>query len=158
LRLKTSIKLPECLGIALERVWPFFISSRILTCNADVIHSSGFTRDLAIGTAMLGNLEDTFNQIWNLPVVKDGVTGREWVELFAMALNKSNKIEILSNSTIESLGLSDPVIRETYEMLYQYDRDYYFDSSKFNNDFPYWQIVYYYFVKWNKCSRFYTSI
>lgn len=106
-------------------------------CNADVIHSTGFTRELAIGTAMLGNHDNTFNQIWNLPVATEGLTGRQWVELFATVLNKPNQIEILSHEAIAAIGLSDTIIRETHEMLYQYDRDYYFDSSKFNNRFDY---------------------
>ncbi|RBL92036.1 NAD-dependent epimerase/dehydratase family protein [Chitinophaga flava] len=106
-------------------------------CNADVIHSSGLTRDLAIGTAMLGNHDNTFNQIWNLPVATEGLTGRQWTELFATALNKPHQIEVLSHDAIAAIGLSDSIIRETHEMLYQYDRDYYFDSTKFNNRFNY---------------------
>jgi len=35
------------------------------------------------------------------------------------------------------MGIFMPIMRETYEMLYQYDRDYIFDSSKFEQRFGY---------------------
>lgn len=34
-------------------------------------------------------------------------------------------------------GLFMPVMRETVEMMYQYDRDYVFDSSKFEKRFSF---------------------
>ena len=33
------------------------------------------------------------------------------------------------------IWIFNPVIGELYEMLYQYDRDYIFDSSKFETEF-----------------------
>ena len=35
------------------------------------------------------------------------------------------------------LGIFMPVLKEIKEMAYQYDRDYFFDSSKFNQRFSY---------------------
>lgn len=52
-------------------------------CNADVILTMGYTPDLARGTAMLGNTEDAYKQVWNLPVDMNALTGREWNGLFA---------------------------------------------------------------------------
>jgi len=43
----------------------------------------GYTPDLARGTAMLGNTEDAYKQLWNLPVDMNALTGREWPGLFA---------------------------------------------------------------------------
>jgi nucleoside-diphosphate-sugar epimerase len=36
---------------------------------------------------------------------------------------------------IKILGLFIPFMREMPEMMYQYDRDYFFDSTKFNTRF-----------------------
>ena len=46
-------------------------------CNADKIHSTGYTPNLGIGTAMLGNAPTAYNQIWNQPVDPHAPTGRE---------------------------------------------------------------------------------
>jgi hypothetical protein len=36
---------------------------------------------------------------------------------------------------IKVLGLFIPIMKEMPEMMYQYDRDYFFDSSKFDKRF-----------------------
>jgi nucleoside-diphosphate-sugar epimerase len=96
-----------------------------------------YTPDLGKGTAMLGNSKDAFNQIWNLPTDPQKITGEEWINLFAAEMNTSNKSQVLSGWGIKALGLFIPILKEMYEMRYQYDRDYYFDSSKFNKHFNY---------------------
>jgi nucleoside-diphosphate-sugar epimerase len=52
-------------------------------------------------------------------------------------MNVNNKVQILPRWAVKLIGIFVPILREMYEMLYQYDRDYYFDSSKFNNYFNY---------------------
>jgi nucleoside-diphosphate-sugar epimerase len=106
-------------------------------CNADVVHSMGYTLDLAKGTAMLGNTEDAYNQIWNLPVDEKALTGREWVNLFASVMKGSDKVSVLPKWSAKALGLFIPVLGEMHEMLYQFDRPYYFDSGKFCRRFNY---------------------
>lgn len=106
-------------------------------CNPKVIHSTSYTPDLGKGTAMLGNTRDAYNQIWNLPTDPQKITGEEWINLFAAEMNTSNKSQVLPGWGIKALGLFVPILKEMYEMRYQYDRDYYFDSSKFNKHFNY---------------------
>jgi nucleoside-diphosphate-sugar epimerase len=106
-------------------------------CNAKVIHSVGYTSDLAKGTAVLGNSPEGWNQVWNLPTDPEKITGEQWVNLFATELNKSNKVQVLPVWGMKVLGLFIPILREMTEMSYQYDRDYYFDSAKFNKHFNY---------------------
>lgn len=100
-------------------------------CNAKVIHTTGYAPDLAKGTAIIGNTPDAYNQIWNLPTDQQEITGEQWIDLFAQALNTSNQYQVLPAWGMKALGLFVPILREMYEMRYQYDRDYYFDSSKF---------------------------
>lgn len=104
-------------------------------CNTKVIHSTSYTPDLGKGTAILGNSKEAFNQIWNLPTDPQKITGEEWINLFATEMKTSNKSQVLPSWGIKALGLFVPILNEMYEMRYQYDRDYYFDSSKFNKYF-----------------------
>lgn len=106
-------------------------------CNADMPHSFGYTPELARGTAMLGNASDTWGEIWNLPVDHEAPSGREWTRMFARAMQKTDKVQVLPAWLVRALGLFVPVLRESVEMLYQYDRPYVFDSSKFNRHFKY---------------------
>ena len=106
-------------------------------CNADVVHTMGYTPDLARGTAILGNSGDAYNQVWNLPVDMNALTGREWVELFAGEMKARNKIQVLPLWALRLLGIFVPILREMPEMMYQFDRPYVFDCSKFNSKFNY---------------------
>lgn len=104
-------------------------------CNSKVVHSMGYVPDLAKGTALLGNTPQAFNQIWNLPTDPQRITGEEWINLFASTMGTENNYTVLPNWLVRSLGFFVPVMRELSEMNYQYDRDYYFDSTKFNDYF-----------------------
>ena len=92
----------------------------------------GYVPDLAKGTALLGNTLQAFNQIWNLPTDPQRITGEEWINLFASTMETKNKYTALPNWLLRSIGLFVPIMSELVEMNYQYDRDYYFDSTKFN--------------------------
>ncbi len=104
-------------------------------CNAKAIHSCGYAPELARGTAILGNAHDAYGQIWNLPVDNQKISGEQWINLFAAEMKVDNKYQVLPGWGIKLLGIFIPVLGEMHEMLYQYDRDYYFDSSKFNKHF-----------------------
>lgn len=106
-------------------------------CNANVPHSTGYTPDLGKGTAILGNTPDAFNAIWNLPVDAQAPTGQEWVKLFAQEMHTKDGCQTLPAWGLWTLGLFVPILKEMYEMRYQYDRPYYFDSAKFRNRFNY---------------------
>ena len=104
-------------------------------CNSKVVHSMGYVPDLAKGTAILGNTPEAFNQVWNLPIDPQRITGEEWINLFASTMETKNKYTVLPNWLVSGLGLFVPIMSELAEMNYQYDRDYYFDSTKFNDYF-----------------------
>ena len=106
-------------------------------CDAKKVHNMSYTPDLAKGTAILGNTPDAYNQTWNLPTDSEKITGEGWVNLFAKEINVSNKYQVLPNWLLRVLGLFIPIMKELPEMNYQYDRDYFFDSSKFNKRFNY---------------------
>ncbi len=75
--------------------------------DADKKHSMTYTPDAGKATALLGNTTSAYNQIWHLPTDKNVLTGKEFV----------------------------PVVKESYEMLYQNEYDYLFDSTKFERAF-----------------------
>jgi len=46
-----------------------------------------------------------------------------------------SKVSVMPMWLIRVLGLFIPVMKEMLEIMYQYDRDYFFDSSKFEKRF-----------------------
>jgi nucleoside-diphosphate-sugar epimerase len=103
--------------------------------DADKKHSFTYTPDAARATALLGNTPDAYNQVWHIPTDKNSLTGRELIALFAKEMNASNKVSVMPLWLIKTLGLFIPILREMPEMMYQYDRNYFFNSSKFDKRF-----------------------
>ena len=105
-------------------------------------HSYIYTPDAAKATAILGNTPEAYNQVWHLPTDKNTFTGQEWVALFNKEMNTSKKVMVLPMFMLKVLGVFVPLMREMPEMMYQYDRDYFFDSSKFNKHFNFTPTTY----------------
>ena len=88
-------------------------------------------------TALLGNTEDAYSQIWHLPTAANPFTGKEWIEAIAKEIGVKPKYQAVPKFLVRIIGLFVPIMREMVEMMYQYDRDYVFDSSKFENRFDF---------------------
>ena len=56
-------------------------------------------------------------------------------DLFVREMGGPAGISILPLLLLKILGLFMPIMREMPEMMYQYDRDYVFDSGKFMSRF-----------------------
>jgi nucleoside-diphosphate-sugar epimerase len=105
--------------------------------DADKKHSFTYTPDAAKATALLGNTADAYNQVWHLPTDKNTLTGRALTSLFAKEMKTKDGCSVLPMWLLKVLGLFMPFMREMPEMMYQYDRDYFFDSSKFDKRFEF---------------------
>jgi len=103
--------------------------------NAAVPHSLTFIPDAARGVAMLADQESAWNQVWHLPTSPNPPTGREFIAMAAGEFGVAPKYRVLSRPMLRLAGWFNPQVRESYEMLYQSDSPYLFDSTKFANEF-----------------------
>jgi nucleoside-diphosphate-sugar epimerase len=103
-------------------------------CSLQFKHNFTYTPDAAKATALLGNTENAYGEVWHLPTAP-AKTMQEWIELTAGELGVKSKTMVVAKSLMGALGLFNPLMREMKEMLYQYDHDYEFDSSKFETVF-----------------------
>ena len=103
--------------------------------SASFKHSYTYTPDAGKATAILGNTEDAYNQVWHLPTAANPLTGKEWVELIAKELGVKPRFQNVPKFLVRVMGLFVPIMKEIVEMMYQNDRDYVFDSSKFEKRF-----------------------
>jgi nucleoside-diphosphate-sugar epimerase len=124
-------------SMVIEMVYKNFLKGKKANWPVDLNkkHSFTFTPDAAKATALLGNTADAYNTIWHLPTDNNTLTGREFVELFSKEMKVSNKVSVIPVWMMKIIGIFVPVMREMPEMMYQYDRDYFFDSSKFEKRF-----------------------
>lgn len=103
-------------------------------CSVNHLHNFTFTPDAAKATALLGNTESAFGQVWHLPTAAP-ITGKELIEKIAKEIGVEPKTQVASKSIVQFLGIFNPIMKEFVEMLYQWDRDYNFSSSKFETTF-----------------------
>jgi nucleoside-diphosphate-sugar epimerase len=124
-------------SFANEMVYKNFLKGRRANwfIDADKKHSFTYTPDAAKATALLGNTDDAYNTVWHLPTDKNTLTGREFIELFSKEMKVPNKLVVMPMWMVRLAGIFVPVLKEMREMMYQYDRDYFFDSSKFDKRF-----------------------
>ena len=105
-------------------------------------HSLIYTPDAGKATAMLGNTESAYNQVWHLPTNRNVLTGKEFIELAAKAMGVKPEYMIVKKWMARLLGLFNKPVKESYEMLYQNEYDYLFDSTKFEKAFNYQPVSY----------------
>src|ERR1700694_5357999 len=103
--------------------------------NDSVKHSFTFTPDAARSLVLLAQSETAWNQTWHVPTAADPPTGKQFIGLAASAFGTRPRYQLLSRPMVWVAGRFDATVRELYEMLYQYEFDYVFDSTKFTNAF-----------------------
>jgi nucleoside-diphosphate-sugar epimerase len=112
-------------------------SKALWMMNDKVKHSLTYTPDAGKATAILGNTESAYNQIWHLPTDRNALTGKGFIEKTASEFGSRPSSMVLSRWMIQLVGLFNGNVRESVEMLYQNDADYLFDSTKFDKAFDF---------------------
>jgi nucleoside-diphosphate-sugar epimerase len=103
--------------------------------NDAVPHSFTYTPDAAQSLAQLAERATAWNQTWHVPTTPNPPTGKEFVALAAKEFGVAPKYRVLSRLMLRLAGWFDPLVAESYEMLYQSDSPYLFDSRKFAKEF-----------------------
>jgi nucleoside-diphosphate-sugar epimerase len=105
--------------------------------NDTVPHSYTFTPDAARSLTMLAANESAWNQTWHVPTTANPPIGKQFIEMAAKEFRVEPKYRVLNRPLIMLAGLFDQNTRESYEMLYQYDSVYLFESAKFSKTFSF---------------------
>ena len=103
--------------------------------KTDKLHNFTYTPDAGKATALLGNTADAYNQVWHLPTSHEKMNGKQWIGAIAKEMNVQPKYQALPIWLMSILGIFMPQIKELNDIAYQSDRDYFFDSSKFEKRF-----------------------
>jgi len=100
-----------------------------------VIHTFTYTPDAGKSMAMLGNTASAYNQTWHVLTSKEKMTGEEYVKIACGMMQAKYSLTSMSKFGVRLVGLFVPVLREFVEMMYQFENDYIFDSTKFEKAF-----------------------
>jgi nucleoside-diphosphate-sugar epimerase len=103
--------------------------------NPDVPRSYNYTPDAAQALYILATDEKSFGQVWHLPCVQPALTGREFIKLASKYMQASDKVTVLPKWMLKMIGWFNPFMKEAYEMNYQDQYLFRFNSSKFEEAF-----------------------
>ncbi|QCK15771.1 NAD-dependent epimerase/dehydratase family protein [Mangrovivirga cuniculi] len=109
----------------------------------DTLRTWIYTPDASKAMALIGNTPSAYNQTWHLPCDDNRITFKEFIGIFGKYYNRNIKYTILKRWMLIAAGIFNPVIRDAAELLPRYETDNKFDSSKFKNHFPDFQVTSY---------------
>lgn len=102
--------------------------------SPDVLRTWSYIYDNAKALAILGNDERADQQIWHMPAAP-AMKGTEFIALAGKILGKELKVNLVPGTDPEARKAFEAAVPEIAEMMYQYDDDYIFDSTKFQQTF-----------------------
>lgn len=105
--------------------------------NADVPRSFNYVPDAAQSLYVLATHPEAFGQVWHLPSAQPALTGRQFVQVASRYMNGSEKVLVVPKWVLKVIGWFNPFMREAYEMNYQDEFPFVFDSSKFERAFTF---------------------
>jgi nucleoside-diphosphate-sugar epimerase len=103
--------------------------------NATAPHTFSYTPDVAKTMARLGRAPSAYGQVWHALTSKEPMTGETYVRLACELANRPYRLQVAPRWMLSVMGLFVPVLRENAEMMYQFEHDYRFDSSKVERAF-----------------------
>jgi nucleoside-diphosphate-sugar epimerase len=102
--------------------------------DPDQPHTYTYAPDIGRGLVILGEREEALGQAWHLPS-PETVTTRRFVEMIFEEVGKPARVQAAPKILLRALGLFNPGIRETIEMLYEFEKPFVVDHSKFEKAF-----------------------
>ncbi|MBL7850512.1 MAG: NAD-dependent epimerase/dehydratase family protein [Cyclobacteriaceae bacterium] len=103
--------------------------------NPKAVHTFTYTPDAGHAVAVLGNTPSAYNQVWHALSSHERITGEDLVRMACEAVGRPYGLQRVPKLGVRVLGLFVPVLKEFVEMMYQFEEDYFFDSSKFQKAF-----------------------
>ena len=98
-------------------------------------HAFAYVPDIARAVVtLLDAPDDAFNQTWHVPCAK-AKSPREMLQMGADAAGVKLKMMVMPPLMLRLLGVFAPMVRETIEMRFTWNRPYHVDATKFARRF-----------------------
>ena len=103
--------------------------------HTDLPHSHTYVKDFGMALVILGERDEADGQAWHVPNDTPKITQGELVRMFAEEAGVEPKISSMGKLMMTIGGLFIPEAKETVEMMYEFDKPFIIDSSKFEKAF-----------------------
>ena len=102
--------------------------------DPDQPHTYTYAPDIGRGLVVLGEREEALGRAWHLPS-PETVTTRRFVEMIFEEVGKPARVQTAPKILLRAMGLFNPPLRETIEMLYEFEEPFVVDHSDFEAAF-----------------------
>jgi nucleoside-diphosphate-sugar epimerase len=103
--------------------------------RTDLPHTHTYVKDFGRALVILGERAEADGQVWHVPNDQPKMTQDELVRLFAEEVGVEPKIRSMGKFMMAIGGLFIPEAKETMEMMYEFEKPFIIDSSKFERTF-----------------------
>lgn len=99
--------------------------------DIDLPHTYTYIPDVGAALVTLGERDEALGEAWHIPTAET-VTTRQYVQLIADAAGAGDaRFQVAPKLLLRLLGLFNPPVRETIEMLYEFEEPFILDHSKY---------------------------
>jgi nucleoside-diphosphate-sugar epimerase len=102
--------------------------------DPDQPHTYTYAPDIGRGLVIPGEREEALGRAWHLPS-PETVTTRRFVETIFEEVGKPARVQAAPKILLRAMGLFNPPLRETFEMLYEFEEPFVVDHSDFERAF-----------------------
>ena len=103
--------------------------------RTDLPHTHTYLNDFGAALVILGEHSEADGQAWHVPNDQPRMTQGELVHLFAEEARVEPRISRMGKTMMSIGGLFIPEAKETVEMMYEFEKPFVIDSSKFEKTF-----------------------
>jgi nucleoside-diphosphate-sugar epimerase len=119
-----------------DRMFGFAVQGKAASVpgNLDMPHTYTYVPDFAKALVILGERDEALGQVWHVPNAET-LTTRQFVTLIYQELQQPPKMSGMGRLMMSLGGLFIPAAREVVEMMYEFEKPFVVDSSKFTKAF-----------------------
>jgi nucleoside-diphosphate-sugar epimerase len=119
-----------------ERMFGFAVQGKAASVpgNLDLPHTYTYIEDFARALVILGERDEALGQVWHVPNAETRTT-RQFVTMIYEELGEPARMSGMGRLLMSIGGLFIPAAREVVEMMYEFEKPFVVDSSKFTQAF-----------------------
>ncbi len=119
-----------------ERQFGFAVSGKKVSLigNIDVPHTFTYIKDFGAALVTLAEHEDAFGQVWHVPSAP-AISQREFIKKVFQEFPMTPVYSSMGKMMLMMGGLFIPAARESVEMMYEFEKPFVMDSTKFEKRF-----------------------
>jgi nucleoside-diphosphate-sugar epimerase len=101
----------------------------------DLPHTATYIGDFGRALVILGERDEALGQAWHVPNDRPRITQRQVGELIFQEVGLPPKMSAVGKLMLSVVGVFVPAVREAGEIMYEFEKPFVVDSSKFERAF-----------------------